>query len=314
VTPSRRGDESNLLRDWDFDRFFPKNANGPRGSGRGSPTTTASLSRSSQLSTLKVDTKLQRASVAEAITRPVPRGYQPLKAEPSASQSIAKEQGSASGSGSGSGSASGSGSSGSTNSPAHKRQDSDSRLPTNFERGFRRENSDFFPLAKRYSAVFSGASASGSTAGSPSAQALQRSSAVYQRNSIYSSSISSKSKENDVPGAPGAAAAGTATASAKPGPAAATTTATKGAAPKTSKSLANFHFLRPRREKTESVIVLQNAAVRAQRLQQLQQQQQQQQQQQLQQQQQQQQVNALSSHQTSKSTERQTFIQKMLRT
>ncbi|XP_032575917.1 misshapen-like kinase 1 isoform X5 [Drosophila sechellia] len=288
VTPSRRGDESNLLRDWDFDRFFPKNGNGPRGSGRGSPTTTASLSRSSQLSTLKADTKLQRASVVEAVTRPVPRGYQPLKVEPSASQSIAKEQGSASGSGSGSGSASGSGSSGSTNSPAHKRQDSDSRLPTNFERGFRRENSDFFPLAKRYSAVFSGATAAGSTAGSPSAQALQRSSAVYQRNSIYSSSISSKSKENAAPGAPGAAAAGTATASAKPGPAAPTTTATatKGAAPKTSKSLANFHFLRPRREKTESVIVLQNAAVRAQRQQQLQQQQQQQQQ--LQQQQQQQ--------------------------
>ncbi|XP_039230349.1 mitogen-activated protein kinase kinase kinase kinase 4 isoform X6 [Drosophila yakuba] len=287
VTPSRRGDESNLLRDWDFDRFFPKNANGPRGSGRGSPTTTASLSRSSQLSTLKVDTKLQRASVAEAITRPVPRGYQPLKAEPTASQSIAKEQGS----GSGSGSASGSGSSGSTNSPAHKRQDSDSRLPMNFERGFRRENSDFFPLAKRYSAVFSGATASGSTAGSPSAQALQRSSAVYQRNSIYNSSISSKSKENAAPGTPGAAAAGTATvtatASAKPGATASTTTATKGAAPKTSKSLGNFHFLRPRREKTESVIVLQNAAVRAQRQQQLQQQQQQQQQQ-LQQQQQQQ--------------------------
>ncbi|XP_039489671.1 mitogen-activated protein kinase kinase kinase kinase 4 isoform X5 [Drosophila santomea] len=292
VTPSRRGDESNLLRDWDFDRFFPKNANGPRGSGRGSPTTTASLSRSSQLSTLKVDTKLQRASVAEAITRPVPRGYQPLKAEPTASQSIAKEQGSGSGSASGlgTGSASGSGSSGSTNSPAHKRQDSDSRLPMNFERGFRRENSDFFPLAKRYSAVFSGATASGSTAGSPSAQALQRSSAVYQRNSIYNSSISSKSKENAAPGTPGAAAAGTptptASASAKPGATAATTTATKGAAPKTSKSLGNFHFLRPRREKTESVIVLQNAAVRAQRQQQLQQQQQQQQQ--LQQQQQQQ--------------------------
>ncbi|XP_043650900.1 serine/threonine-protein kinase mig-15 isoform X3 [Drosophila teissieri] len=287
VTPSRRGDESNLLRDWDFDRFFPKSANGPRGSGRGSPTTTASLSRSSQLSTLKVDTKLQRASVAEAITRPVPRGYQPLKAEPTASQSIAKEPGS----GSGSGSASGSGSSGSTNSPAHKRQDSDSRLPMNFERGFRRENSDFFPLAKRYSAVFSGATASGSTAGSPSAQALQRSSAVYQRNSIYNSSISSsKSKENAAPGKPGAAAAGTATptatvsASAKPGATAATTTATKGAAPKTSKSLGNFHFLRPRREKTESVIVLQNAAVRAQRQQQLQQQQQQQLQQQQQQQ------------------------------
>ncbi|XP_017070858.1 serine/threonine-protein kinase mig-15 isoform X7 [Drosophila eugracilis] len=277
VTPSRRPvDESNLVRDWGFDHFFPKNANGPRGSGRGSPTTTASLSRSSQLSTLKVETKLQRASVAEAITRPVPRGYQPLKAEPSASQSIAKEQGSGTGSGS----------SGSSNSTAHKRQESDSRLPMNFVRGFRRENSDFFPLTKRHSAVLSGSGASGPTPGSvvPSTQSIQaqRASAVYQRNSIYNSSISSKSKENALPGA---TAAGT-TASGKPGTTAAASTATKGAAPKPSKSLANFNFLRPRREKTESVIVLQNAAVRAQRQQQqLQQQQQQQQQQQLQQQQ-----------------------------
>ncbi|KAH8234709.1 hypothetical protein KR032_002049 [Drosophila birchii] len=279
VTPpsSRiRGDQdSRLLRDWDFDRFFPKNANGPRGnSNRGSenssPTTTASLSRSSQLSTLKVDTKLQRASVAEAITRPVPRGYQPLKgAEPSASQSIAKDQGP---------------SPSSSSIQAHKRQDSDSKLPMNFVRGFRRENSDFFPLTKRHSAVLSGgggvttssAAGTGTGLGTSSSQQQQqqqpaRASAMYQRNSIYNSSLTSSSISSGK----------------NQKESAASTPAAKGAAPKPSKSLTSFNFLRPRREKTESVIVLQNAAVRAQRQQQAQQQQQQQQQAPQQQQQQQ---------------------------
>ncbi|XP_017023001.1 serine/threonine-protein kinase mig-15 isoform X3 [Drosophila kikkawai] len=281
VTPpsSRiRGDQdSRLLRDWDFDRFFPKNANGPRGnSNRGSenssPTTTASLSRSSQLSTLKVDTKLQRASVAEPITRPVPRGYQPLKgAEPSASQSIAKDQGP---------------SPSSSSIQAHKRQDSDSKLPMNFVRGFRRENSDFFPLTKRHSAVLSGGvgtssgSGTGTGSGSTSNQQQQqpaRASAMYQRNSIYNSSLTSNSTNKNQKENASTPAASTASV----------TATAKGAGPKPSKSLASFNFLRPRREKTESVIVLQNAAIRAQRQQQQQQQQQQQAQQLLQQQQQQ---------------------------
>ncbi|KAH8316756.1 hypothetical protein KR074_002472 [Drosophila pseudoananassae] len=257
--------ESRLMEDWEFDRFFPK---------FGSPSATASLSRSSQQSTLKVETKLQRASVAEAITRPVPRGYQPLKGggdhppATSASQSIAKEK---VGAGSGSGSSS-------SSTTSHKRQESDSKLPMNFVRGFRRENSDFFPLTKRYSAVLSGGSTSGGSPGqqqqlqSPQMVQAQRASAVYQRNSIYNSSA----KETKT-----GAGVGTGTG------ASASSGSVKGAAPKpASKSLVNFNFMRPRREKTESVIVLQNAAVRAAQQRQQQQQQQQQQEQQLQQQQQ----------------------------
>ncbi|KRG05733.1 serine/threonine-protein kinase mig-15 isoform X7 [Drosophila mojavensis] len=274
----RRAEDVKLLREWDFDRFFPKKPNAASGaasSSSGSSSTTASLSRSSNLSTLKVEAKLQRASVAEAIARPVPKGYQPLKgASSSAGVNIAKELNS------------------SNNltqqqqqqpqpqpsaqqlqqQPQHKRQESDSKLPS-FVRGFRRENSDFFPLAKRHSAVFSGSAASiksGTNAQLPSQPV--RTSAMYQRNSIYNSSSSgSGSKENS-------AAAATDKTKA---------TATKQAAPAaaapTKSSWANLDFLRPRREKTESVIVLQNAAQRAQQRQQ-QQQQTQQQQQQLQQQ------------------------------
>ncbi|KAH8380577.1 hypothetical protein KR009_011532, partial [Drosophila setifemur] len=272
VTP-RRGDETRLLKEWDFDKFFPKTPGSAvsrgsvRSSGTNSPTTTASLSRSSQLSTLKVETKLQRASVAEAITRPVPRGYQPLKGESSpssASQSIAKDQGGTSTS-----------TSSSSASASHKRQESDSKLP-NFVRGFRRENSDFFPLTKRHSAVLSGgSSATGTTASGASASGgvqpaqaqvqAQRASAVYQRNSIYNS------KENATVSGTAAKGAGSGSGS---GASVTAKVAPAGAAPKSaSKSLASFNFLRPRREKTESVIVLHNAAGRAaQRQQQMEQQ------------------------------------------
>ncbi|XP_023175979.2 serine/threonine-protein kinase mig-15 isoform X4 [Drosophila hydei] len=278
----RRVEDVKLLHDWDIDRFFPKIPNAASGGGgggasssSGSSSTTASLSRSSNLSTLKVEAKLQRASVAEAIARPVPKGYQPLKgASSSAGVNIAKER--------------------SSNSnltqqqqpqpPSqqlqHKRQESDSKLPS-FVRGFRRENSDFFPLAKRHSAVLSGSAASSSSntgntsqLQSPQLVQAQRASAMYQRNSIYNSSISS-SKENN------AAAATNKTKATTTKPAAAAAAPTKS-------SWANLDFLRPRREKTESVIVLQNAAARAQQHQQQQQQQQTQQQQQLQLQQQQQ--------------------------
>ncbi|XP_008194007.1 serine/threonine-protein kinase mig-15 isoform X9 [Tribolium castaneum] len=39
--------------------------------------------------------------------------------------------------------------------PTHRRMDSDSKINNPFFRGFRRENSDFFPLSSRHSAVFS---------------------------------------------------------------------------------------------------------------------------------------------------------------
>lgn len=63
------------------------------------------------------------------------------------------------------------------NSP--KRPENDSRF-SNFVRGFRRENTDFFPLSKRHSAILSGEQQSPVKNNSP--QKTQRSSAIFQRN------------------------------------------------------------------------------------------------------------------------------------
>lgn len=38
--------------------------------------------------------------------------------------------------------------------PSHRRMDSDSKISNPFLRGFRRENSDFFPLSSRHSAIY----------------------------------------------------------------------------------------------------------------------------------------------------------------
>ncbi|XP_051861432.1 serine/threonine-protein kinase mig-15 isoform X6 [Drosophila albomicans] len=277
----RKGDEAKLLRDWDFDKFFPKKAAAGGGSGSGvattisnsssgsnsSTNTTASFNRGSSWSTLKLETRPQRESIGPTN---VPKGYQPLKgAGYSPAASIAKDRSSSS-------------SSNATQSkqpqqqqPQHKRQESDSKLPS-FVRGFRRENSDFFPLTKRHSAVLSGSSSNNnSNAQLQSPSQVQRASAMYQRNSIYSS--------KDVPTAAPRTKVPTTTTTAAATAATTTAAAAKPSAAPTKSSWANLDFLRPRREKTESVIVLQNAAARAQQHQQ----QQQQQQQQLQQQQQQ---------------------------
>lgn len=63
------------------------------------------------------------------------------------------------------------------NSP--KRPENDSRF-SNFVRGFRRENTDFFPLSKRHSAILGGEQPSPAKGNSP--QKVQRSSAIFQRN------------------------------------------------------------------------------------------------------------------------------------
>lgn len=60
-----------------------------------------------------------------------------------------------------------------------KRSDNDSRF-TNFVRGFRRENTDFFPLSKRHSAILGSEQSSPVKSNSP--QKVQRSSAIFQRN------------------------------------------------------------------------------------------------------------------------------------
>lgn len=62
---------------------------------------------------------------------------------------------------------------------APKRPEGDSRF-SNFVRGFRRENTDFFAHAKRHSAVF--AEQQSSPAKNITPQKMQRSSAIFQRN------------------------------------------------------------------------------------------------------------------------------------
>ena len=59
-----------------------------------------------------------------------------------------------------------------------KKPENDSRF-SNFVRGFRRENSDFFPQSKRHSAIFGEQSV---TTNNISPQIQQRSSAIFQRN------------------------------------------------------------------------------------------------------------------------------------
>lgn len=61
--------------------------------------------------------------------------------------------------------------------PVPKRQESESRV-ANFVRGFRRENSDFFPLSKRHSAILGEQLPNKNL----SPQVHQRSSAIFQRN------------------------------------------------------------------------------------------------------------------------------------
>lgn len=125
---------------------------------------------------------------------------------------------------------------------AHKRQESDSKISLNFVRGFRRENTDFFPLSKRHSAVLGE-----STSSSPAVpQVPLRSSAIFRRGNqnkgepiltdfasrdleTQSSLIRQKQQGQQPP----------------------------NAVRQSSSILSkNLDFLRPRREKTESVIVI----------------------------------------------------------
>lgn len=160
-------------------------------------------------------------------------------------------------------------------SQSHKRQESDSKLSLNFVRGFRRENSDFFPLSKRHSAIL-GDQSVGSTGGGGigkqmSSSAIhqqlqqnhhqQRSSAIFSRNRggpsrgepiLTDFTVTKRSADGDDqrPRTPPRQTTTPATA------------ATRQATPATR----NLDFLRPRREKTESVIFVRNSPTRQQLL------------------------------------------------
>lgn len=151
------------------------------------------------------------------------------------------------------------------NSKAHKRQESDSKLSLNFVRGFRRENTDFFPLSKRHSAILGDRQA---TAAVLAAATPQRASVIYPKNyknngePILTDFVSREYDSNRTPPMTTAKTAST------------TSIASSITANNISNNANNLNnnnnrnnhsrgsfFLGPRREKTESVI-LRNSTTR----------------------------------------------------
>lgn len=133
-----------------------------------------------------------------------------------------------------------------SNKNVHKRQESESKLSLNFVRGFRRENSDFFPLSKRHSAVL------GERLSSQS-HAVQRSSAIFQRNRnkgepVLTDFITKRdnSLNNNL-----SKSSSTSSASQN-----------NYHHQQQMPNMINSDFFRPRREKTESNIIVRNSTTR----------------------------------------------------
>uniref|UniRef100_A0A182LYD4 Protein kinase domain-containing protein n=1 Tax=Anopheles culicifacies TaxID=139723 RepID=A0A182LYD4_9DIPT len=313
-TTHSESDEAVLLRDWDFERFFPSNER-PKPAQRHSMSDKTSSSASNspadsngRMRPNAIDNKtrkeLANSTASCAMKKPYPqqmnlayaekrkveemnnkiRLEEQVKHEIFARQRLQLDKGSSPSRG-----LAGQQSS-QQQQQAHKRQESDSRLPLNFARAFRRENSDFFPLSKRHSAILGEASADaksmssggGGVAASQGLQQQQRSSAIFSRSSrnkfepiLTNYSLNNPSGSDDErrtsrltpprAGVQGAAAGGPSSEGNSAGggnpngrqqsPLAGSQVTTR-----------NMDFLRPRREKTESVIFVRNSPNRSQQL------------------------------------------------
>ncbi|XP_055706702.1 serine/threonine-protein kinase mig-15 isoform X24 [Phlebotomus papatasi] len=229
-TDGQENEERVLLREWDIERFFPTSRTlEQRSKNGGNPSGRDRISLQPQemkkcLENVSNDSKgTNDANKMKLEDR--------VKSEIFANNSRAKQEALAKMT---------------KNVATHKRQDSDSKLSLNFVRGFRRENTDFFPLAKRHSAILGERIASGNTNNSGGDQSIvQRSSGIFQRRpkvgaepilTDYRESSPAKSQTKD---------------------AKQNTTSTKTSSPSR-----HLDFLRPRREKTESVIIIRNSATR----------------------------------------------------
>uniref|UniRef100_A0A182SFU9 Uncharacterized protein n=1 Tax=Anopheles maculatus TaxID=74869 RepID=A0A182SFU9_9DIPT len=211
-TTHSESDEAVLLRDWDFERFFPSNER-PKPSQRHSMSDKTSSSSSNspadsngRLRPNAIDNKtrkeLANSTASCAMKKPYPhqmnlayaekrkveemnnkiRLEEHVKHEIFTRQRLQLDKASSPSRATGGPNAS--------QQQVHKRQESDSRLPLNFARAFRRENSDFFPLSKRHSAILGEASADAKSMspgrgqeGLQQQQQQQRSSAIFSRSS-----------------------------------------------------------------------------------------------------------------------------------
>lgn len=227
TTTTSDSDEAVLLRDWEFDRFFPTNSNRNsknlqdmshqlndiNAANKSSPAFREKSKNDDYNNKLKLEDRVKSEIFANN-----------SKANNSFLNNLKSNNKS-------------------NDSKGHKRQDSDSKISLNFVRGFRRENSDFFPLSKRHSAILGERTPNPSINVNP---APQRSSAIFQRNKSKGEPIltdfvsTSRDFTTETPGNNTASSSTT------------TTTPSNRA----------FDFLRPRREKTESVILVRNSATR----------------------------------------------------
>ncbi|XP_058462545.1 serine/threonine-protein kinase mig-15 isoform X8 [Malaya genurostris] len=280
-TPSE-SEEAVLLRDWDFERFFPSNER-PKPQQRHSMSDKSSSSspadsssrlngldkfrkerENSKVSNLafaekrKVEEmnnkiRLEERVKSEIFARQYHKQLSPGKAGPASSSSSKQQQ----------------------QHPqqqflkqsSHKRQDSDSKLSLNFVRGFRRENSDFFPLSKRHSAILGeqitpGSGGNGKQMSSSVIQQQQRSSAIFSRNRtkgepiLTDFTVTKRGDGEDMRSqTPPRATGSSAAQQSSPGQA-----VMRQATPQAR----NLDFRRPRREKTESVIFVRNSPTRQQ--------------------------------------------------
>ncbi|KAK9686758.1 CNH domain [Popillia japonica] len=110
-------DEATLLKDWDFARFFPSKFQ--QDSNLPSAADTVSQQQQQQQKTTVLDNKHDEAQLSNN-NRP--------------NKTATEKQLEAS-------------------DKSHRRMESDSKINNSFFRGFRRENSDFFPLSSRHSAI-----------------------------------------------------------------------------------------------------------------------------------------------------------------
>lgn len=228
TTGASESDEAVLLRDWEFDRFFPTNSN-------------RNSKNHPDMSDQQIHDHANKASPAFREKSKNDDYNNKLKLEDRVKSEIFANNSKANNS-----FLNNLKSNNKSTEPkgGHKRQDSDSKISLNFVRGFRRENSDFFPLSKRHSAILGERTPNPSINVNP---APQRSSAIFQRNKSKGEPIltdfvsTSRDFTTETPANTSSTASSTTT-----------TTPTHRA----------FDFLRPRREKTESVILVRNSATR----------------------------------------------------
>ncbi|XP_021697061.1 serine/threonine-protein kinase mig-15 isoform X6 [Aedes aegypti] len=278
-------EEAVLLRDWDFERFFPSNERPQRASlpqqrhsmsdksSSSSPADSNGRLNANGLNKLRKERENSKTSnLAYAEKKKVEEMNNRIRLEERVKSEIFARQYRNQQS-PGKSSSSSSSSTVTNQSPqflapqSHKRQESDSKLSLNFVRGFRRENSDFFPLSKRHSAILgeqltpSGGSSSKQMSSS-AIQPQQRSSAIFSRNRnkgepILTDFTVTKRGDGDEPRPRTPPRPSNQTANPQHAtPASRQATATP--------SVRNLDFLRPRREKTESVIFVRNSPTRQQ--------------------------------------------------